>query len=241
MGAPACPVAFEGVEFSYRGTAVLKGVDLTVVEGEMCAIIGDNGAGKSTMARLVIGEAVPARGRVSLFGANPARFRDWKRVGYVPQLAPTSIERFPATVLELVLASRSVGAARILPPGRAARTSALDMLEQVGMAGYSKRLVRELSGGQLQRVRLACALVSAPDLLVLDEPANGLDAESRQAFYRLVGEAHRERGLTVLMITHDLDALPSLNCRVVELADGRIVGASLHAHACGCVGSTRGE
>lgn len=241
MDAPACSVAFEGVEFSYRGTAVLKGVDLTVAEGEMCAIIGDNGAGKSTMARLAIGEVAPARGSVSLFGANPVRFRDWKRVGYVPQLAPTSIERFPATVLELVLASRSVGAARVLPPSRAARAAALDMLGQVGMEGSANRLIRELSGGQLQRVRLACALVSAPDLLVLDEPANGLDAESRQAFYRLVGQAHREQGLTVLMVTHDLDVLPNLNCRVVELDDGRIVEAFLYAHACGCVGSTRGK
>ena len=111
---------------------------------------------------------------------------------------------------------------RFRPASRSFRDAALSALEAVDMAPFSKRLIRELSGGQLQRVRLACALVGAPDLLVLDEPVNGLDKESRAKFYGLVRRAHDEAGIAVFLITHDLDALPSLGCSVMRLEEGVI-------------------
>ena len=87
------------------------------------------------------------------------------------------------------------------------------------MRTFTTRIIRELSGGQLQRVRLACALVSNPELLILDEPTTGLDKDSRDHFYELVREAHAARNLAVLLITHDMAALDALACRVVEVSD----------------------
>ena len=216
------PVVFDDVTFSYRGTDVLRGVSFSIEAGAMRALVGDNGAGKSTIARIIVGEATPRSGVARLFGVAPERFEDWARVGYVSQLAPTAIGRFPATVLELVRASQHASMPRFRPASRSFRDAALSALEAVDMAPFSKRLIRELSGGQLQRVRLACALVGAPDLLVLDEPVNGLDKESRAKFYGLVRRAHDEAGIAVFLITHDLDALPSLGCSVMRLEEGVI-------------------
>lgn len=216
------PVVFDDVTFSYRGTDVLRGVSFSIEAGEMRALVGDNGAGKSTIARIIVGEAPPRSGVARLFGVVPERFEDWARIGYVSQLAPTAIGRFPATVLELVRASQHASMPRFRPASRSFRDAALSALDAVDMASFSKRLIRELSGGQLQRVRLACALVGAPDLLVLDEPVNGLDKEGRAKFYGLVRRAHDEAGIAVFLITHDLDALPSLGCSVMRLEEGVI-------------------
>ena len=215
------PVVFDDVTFSYRETDVLRGVSFSIEAGEMRALVGDNGAGKSTIARIIVGEATPRSGVARLFGVAPERFEDWARVGYVSQLAPTAIGRVPAPVLELVRASQHASMPRFRPASRSFRDAALSALEAVDMAPFSKRLIRELSGGQLQRVRLACALVGAPDLLVLDEPVNGLDKESRAKFYGLVRRAHDEAGIAVFL-THDLDALPSLGCSVMRLEEGVI-------------------
>lgn len=212
------PVALHDVRFSYRGMEVLRGASASVGAGEVCALVGDNGAGKSTIARLVVGELVPDEGTVELFGQNPLRFRDWQRVGYVPQLPSEAVARFPASVLELVDASQYATGRQL--GRRARRERSGDALARVGMRDVGQRLVRELSGGQLQRVRLACALVGDPCLLVLDEPTSGLDAESRAVFYRLVGEAHRERGMAVLLVTHELAPLEGLGARVVRVVDG---------------------
>ena len=212
------PVALHDVRFSYRGTEVLRGASVSVDAGEVCALVGDNGAGKSTIARLVVGELAPDAGTVELFGQNPLRFRDWRRVGYVPQLPSEAVSRFPASVFELVDASQYASGRGL--GRRARRERSEDALARVGLRGVGPRLVRELSGGQLQRVRLACALVGDPCLLVLDEPTNGLDGESRAVFYRLVGEAHRERGMAVLLVTHELEPLEGLGARVVRIADG---------------------
>ena len=218
MSASSRPVTLQDVRFSYRGTEVLRGVDLELDDGQICALVGDNGAGKSTIARLVVGELAPDSGSVRLFGQSPARFRDWGLVGYVPQLPPEAISRFPASVLELVDASQYSMGRRA--SGRERRARSEEALARVGLAAYGRRIIRELSGGQLQRVRLACALVGDPRLLVLDEPTNGLDRESRSIFYQLVADAHDERGLAVLLVTHDLAPLGELGCRVVEIADG---------------------
>lgn len=212
------PVSLRDVTFSFRGTPVLAGLSMDVDEGQICVLVGDNGAGKSTIARLAMGELTPDEGRVRLFGEDPTHFRDWGLVGYVPQLPSEAVSRFPATVLELVSASQYLGSRRL--GRREVRRRALEALASVEMEGYAGRLIRELSGGQLQRVRLACALVGDPHLLVLDEPTNGLDAESRETLYRLVAEAHARRGIAVLLVTHDYAPLRAMDCRVVEISGG---------------------
>ncbi len=238
MSAGSRLITLQDVRFSYRGTEVLRGVDLELDDGQICALVGDNGAGKSTIARLVMGELAPDSGSVRLFGQSPESFRDWGMVGYVPQLPPEAVSRFPASVLELVDASQYSCGRRA--SGRARRARSEEALARVGLAAYGRRIIRELSGGQLQRVRLACALVGDPRLLVLDEPTNGLDKESRRIFYQLVADAHDERGLAVLLVTHDLAPLGELGCRVVKIADGVAVERSADDGA-GGAGSAGGS
>lgn len=244
-------ISLKNVSFSYREAPVLENVTLTVPRGEICALIGDNGAGKSTLARLVIGEFIPSSGTAELFGTPATKFKDWELVGYVPQIPAEATNRFPASVLELVDASQYARAKKERLSGKERRSRSLEALELVGMSTFTTRIIRELSGGQLQRVRLACALVSNPELLILDEPTTGLDKESRDHFYSLVREAHVSRDLAVLLVTHDMAALDVLACRVIEVADhgaremaGRGHGESHCAehgsHCCGRHAQDRG-
>lgn len=217
------PVSLQKVGFSYGGAPVLDGISLLLEPGELAVVTGENGAGKSTLLRLVLGELAPAAGEVRLFGRDPMRFRDWARVGYVPQRTVAAYGQFPANVEEVVCANLYSRARRLLPFGRGERQRAREALELVGMAGMEGRMLGELSGGQLQRVLLARALVSDPELLVLDEPTSGLDAEAAAGFVELLRRLRsRDDRLAVLMVTHDLARLRNLGARVLRLEGGRL-------------------
>ena len=229
-------VELVGVRFSYGSVSVLRGVDLRLGPGELCVLVGANGAGKSTIVRLVLGDLAADAGDVRLFGG-PASGAQIRAVGYVPQRVPAAYDHFPATVREVVAASvvRRTGgddpvglagaelarawASRRLS-GRSARARVAAALHETGVGELSSRMIGRLSGGQLQRVMLARALVNGPRLLVLDEPTTGLDAESVAAFYRTVERRRRERGVAVLLVTHDLVHVPSLCGRVMLLDNG---------------------
>ncbi|SES73086.1 zinc transport system ATP-binding protein [Olsenella sp. KH3B4] len=216
------PVELLGVRFSYGREEVLRGVDLSLGPGEVCSLMGDNGAGKSTIARLAIGELRPTAGVVRLFGESPSSFGRWDLVGYLPQLPPEAVSRFPATALELVSAFQGAGARRRRSSRTQRREWSLHALERVGMAGHAARMIRELSGGQLQRVRLACALANGPRLLVLDEPTTGLDRESREELCALVAAAHSSSGLAVLLVTHDQEVIGGLGGSVLVVENGLV-------------------
>lgn len=218
-----CLLEMVNVSYSYRHTPVLHNVNIHVHMHEIVALVGDNGAGKSTIAKLAVGEKAPDSGRVELFCENPQHFSAWQHVGYVSQLVPGAVQGFPASVLELVMESEYAGLfSRKRLSAAVRKERARQALERVGMLGYEKRLLRELSGGQLQRVRLAAAMVGNPELLVLDEPTTGLDKTARDEFYALVAQAHETSNVAVLMVTHDLSALQTLNCRVLEVSEGTV-------------------
>ncbi|MDX6263067.1 MAG: zinc transport system ATP-binding protein, partial [Kribbellaceae bacterium] len=163
------------------GRLVLRGVDLRIRAGEVVAVLGTNGSGKSTLIKTVVGLLPAARGEVRLFGTPVPRFRQWNRIGYVPQRI-TAAGGVPATVAEVV-SSGLLSKRRLFRPLKAADRAAVDeALEIVDMADRRKDGVAELSGGQQQRVLIARALVSDPDLLILDEPTAGVDLASQDIF-----------------------------------------------------------
>ena len=168
-------------------------------------MIGPNGAGKSTLLKLLLGELSPSSGAVRLLGQDTARFRNWRRLGYVPQDGLARHTDFPASVEEVVLANLSgeIGLFRFPRPEHRERVR--QALELVGMAGYGRRLIGALSGGQRQRVLLARALISRPEVMLLDEPTSGMDLQSGENFYRLLAGLNRDHGLTILMVSHDVD------------------------------------
>jgi len=205
----------EGVTFGYTASPVVEDVSLTVEPGEYVGIIGPNGSGKSTLLRLLLGLHEPDSGEVRLLG-HPARaFRERERVGYVAQDVTENTARMPITVEEVVLMGRfpHAGFGRI----RAAdRERAREALDTVGIDHLADRRITRLSGGQRQRAYIARTLASEADLLVLDEPTVGVDAESVAAFFDLLGDLNDD-GMTVVLVEHDVGAVLEHASRVVCL------------------------
>ncbi|WP_435196025.1 metal ABC transporter ATP-binding protein [Natronomonas sp. EA1] len=202
------------VTFGYTSSPVLEDVSLAIDAGEYVAIVGPNGSGKSTLMQLILGLHRPDEGTVRLFGEPAHEFDDGARVGYVAQQASAAKE-MPITVREVVAMGRfpHVGFGRLDAADHAIVDEAL---ETVGMTAFADRRVTQLSGGQRQRAFIARALAGEADLLVLDEPTVGVDAESVEAFYDLL-DALNEDGITVLLIEHDLRAVTDHAERVVCL------------------------
>ena len=196
-------VEIEKVSFRYGEVSVLEDIDLTVEPGDFLGIIGPNGSGKTTLLRIMLGLLAPTGGQVRLFGHPPASLKQWGRLGYVPQKA-TFDPSLPVTVGEVV-ASGLVATMGLLRRVRAAeRRRVGDVLTQVGMTAYAAARVGALSVGQQQRVLIARALVSDPELLILDEPTGGVDPEAQTNFYALLHHLNREREVTLILVSHDI-------------------------------------
>jgi zinc transport system ATP-binding protein len=231
----------EGVGFSYGPDVVLDHVSLSIAPGEFAALVGPNGSGKSTLLRILLGLLPAQRGTVRLLGVAPDRLRERWRIGYVPQ-RPALARDLPASVEEVVQAGR------LARTGWRRRLTATDRdevthaLESVALVDVRRRRVRELSGGQQQRAFIAKALVAQPDLLVLDEPVAGIDADSQRRFRDSLVHLVTDHGTAVLLVSHELGAVADDLDRVVVLRGGRVsfdgtpadlaaTGVSLGVHA----------
>jgi len=202
------------------GRPVLRGVDLTVRRGEVVALLGPNGSGKSTLVRSLMRLVPVAQGEVSLFGTPVDRFKDWRRIGFVPQrLSATS--GVPASVWEVVASGRLSRRPLLHPLRKRDRVAIRDAISAVGLGDRAQDGCSTLSGGQQQRALIARALAGEPDLFVLDEPTAGVDLQSQQAFADALAELVR-RGATILLVAHELGPLAPLIDRTVVLRDGRI-------------------
>ncbi len=197
MNTPA--IETRSLSVRMRDRLALDGVTVVVPEASFTAVIGPNGAGKSTLLRALLGLVPVSRGIVRLFGEAPEKISPM-RIGYVPQIK-TLDTSFPARALDLVVS----GLRRRWPwrPSREERDQAREALDLVGAGHLTNRTLAQLSGGELQRVYLARCLVRKPQLILLDEPASGMDATAEADMYHIL-EAHPEQtGATVLMVTHD--------------------------------------
>ncbi|WP_457972998.1 metal ABC transporter ATP-binding protein [Arthrobacter sp. D1-17] len=201
---------------------ILHGIDLTVTDGEVVALLGANGSGKSTLVKALTGIVPITSGHAEVYGADVTAARrsvPWSRVGYVPQrMGPSS--GVPATAVEVVASGLLDG--RRLRPGRGARRKSLEALDQVGLLDRAHDSVQVFSGGQQQRVLIARALVRDPDLIILDEPLAGIDRASKEALALTLGQM-QTKGTTILVVLHELGELHGLIGRAVVLRHGRIV------------------
>ncbi|MBB5925098.1 metal ABC transporter ATP-binding protein [Streptomyces echinatus] len=213
-------VALRGVTAELGARPVLRGIDLTVGRGEVVALLGANGSGKSTAIRTIIGQVPASGGTVELFGTPRRSFRDWARVGYVPQRT-TAAGGVPATVAEIVSSGR-LSRTRFGVFRKADREAVRHALELVGLADRAKDSVTALSGGQHQRVLIARALVAEPELLIMDEPMAGVDLASQEVLARTLRQ-QVEVGTTVLLVLHELGPLEPLIDRAVVLRDGCVL------------------
>jgi zinc transport system ATP-binding protein len=216
------PLALEFREVAYayeRGDEVLRDVDLSVEAGELVAIAGPNGGGKTTLVRLALGLIAPRRGRVLIFGEPAHSYRSRADLAYLPQRSQLGTEA-PATVREVVTAGRLARAGIFGPLGRSHRAAVSDAIERVGLSPVADRPLARLSGGQQQRAFIAKALAGEPSLLVLDEPTTGVDAEAQEALAGLLERLHRDLEVTVLYVSHEFGAIERYVERLVLVRGG---------------------
>jgi zinc transport system ATP-binding protein len=206
----------EGVRFSYAGAPVLEDVSLTLRRREFVALVGPNGSGKSTLLRVLLGLLRPEAGTVRLLGKEPDLLPEPWRVGYVPQ-RPALARDLPATVEEIVSAGRLPRRGWWRRLTQADRKAVEHAMSSVALLDLRGRRVSELSGGQQQRAFIAKALTSEPDVLILDEPVAGVDAESQRLFRDSLTHMIEEHDAAVLLASHELGAVASDLTRVVVL------------------------
>lgn len=208
------------MRFSYDGTTILDDVSLSVGSGEFVALVGPNGSGKSTLVRILLG-LLPSPGEVHLFDRPLDRFDEWWRVGYVPQRPMLAGDQV-ASVEEVVSSGRLGKRGWWRRSTRGDREAVGHALESVALEHLRRRRIGSLSIGQQQRVFIARAFASEPELLVLDEPIAGVDAESQRRFRESLTHTIEDHGTGVLLVSHELSAVSEDLDRVVVLK-GRVV------------------
>lgn len=211
----ASVLSADHVSYAYAADTVVQDVTLTVQRGEFVALAGPNGSGKTTLIKLLLGLLRPRSGRVELFGSEPSKLRERWRLGYVPQ-RPALAGDLPATVTEIVATGRLARR----PWGRRSRDDRQAVehaLDVVGLTNLRARRVSDLSGGQQQRTFIARALASDPELLVLDEPVAGVDAEAQKLFRDALVHHVRVHGGSVLLVSHELGAVAEDLDRVIVI------------------------
>lgn len=199
----------------YKSKIIWENANFSVNPGEFVAILGPNGAGKTTLFRLLLGLAKPAKGALSVFGETPLRGNS--KIGYIPQQHQID-EDSNIDAVEFV---------RIGIDGHK-KEAAMDALKRVGAEDLTHRSLGALSGGELQRVFLAQALIGDPELLLLDEPLSSLDIKRESDFVQLINDVVRSRGVTVLFIAHNINPLLPVLDRVIYVANGRIASGKPH-------------
>ena len=202
------------------GRPVLRGVDLTVDAGEFVALMGANGSGKSTLVRTLVGLRQLTAGELRLYETPMARFRDWHRIGYVPQRT-SAVSGVPASVREVVASGRLTHRRLLRRLGAADRAAIDDALQVVGLAERADDGIAHLSGGQQQRALIARALAGKPDLFLLDEPTAGVDLPNQVALADTLRRL-KARGATIILVAHELGPLAPLVDRAVVMRDGRV-------------------
>jgi zinc/manganese transport system ATP-binding protein len=212
-------VRFDHVSAGYDSQPVLRDIDLSIARGGFVGIVGPSGAGKTTLLRAMVGAVPRLTGTVSI-GGRPVGFGSTPNVGWVPQLE-TVDWNFPATVREVVLMGRWSNRPWLPWASQSDQQKVDGLLERLGIGGLGDRHIRSLSGGQQQRVFLARAMVSDPDLLLLDEPTSGVDIKTRDDILHLLADLNQD-GMTVVLTTHELNSVAA-HLPWVVCVNGRVI------------------
>lgn len=200
-------IEVENISFSYGDNEVLSGITFDVHQGDYLGVIGPNGAGKTTLLKIILGLLKPSAGSIKLFGQKLEDFKNWEKIGYVPQKATNFDPNFPSTVHEVVIMGRYAKRGLFSRVRQEDHQKALKALEQVEMGEFHNRLIGDLSGGQQQRVFIARALAAEPEVIFLDEPTVGVDQKTRAEFYDLLKKLNENLGLTLVLISHDIEMI----------------------------------
>lgn len=202
----------------YDGRAITQAFDFSVHTGDYLCIVGENGSGKSTLIKTLLRLQTPISGSIETGDGLQAN-----EIGYLPQ--QTAVQRdFPASVREIVI-SGCQGRCGLRPfYNRKEKALAAEMMHKLGLDGMEKRCYRELSGGQQQRVLLARALCATQKILLLDEPVAGLDPKVTAEMYHMIDDLNKQDGITIIMISHDMDAALHYASHILHIGDTSFYG-----------------
>lgn len=222
-------VELEDVSYSVEHKSVIEHLSFSILQRDFVGLIGANGAGKTTLLKMIVGLLTPTGGEIRMFGIPHHRFKDWERIGYVPQ-SNSFNPLFPATVKEVVLSGLYGRKKMFRRIRRADMHKCEDALHVMGIEDLADRKIGQLSGGQQQRVFLARSLINSPDMLILDEPTIGIDAETQHDFFHMIRHMHQHHHITFLMVSHDLEMMRSyLGSKPVHSA-GKLEFYVKHSH-----------
>ena len=200
-------ISVTGLEYRIGTQEVLSDISFEIEQGDYVAVIGPNGGGKTTLIKALLGLVTPTKGSIKIFGKEIGQFKEWHRIGYVPQNVSQFDSNFPLSVYETVSLGLAAKKSWFSFLNDEDRRKIESVLEMASITDLREKNLSELSGGQRQRVMIARALVSKPDILILDEPSTGVDIASQKKFYRFLRKLNTENHLTIVFITHDLGVI----------------------------------
>lgn len=231
-GQPHCHdsiISIEDVTFRYNNRNVIDHLNFTVLQRDFVGLIGSNGAGKTTLLRMIVSLIQPDQGTIRLFGQPLSQFKDWERIGYVPQKNSFN-PLFPATVREVVLSGVYGKKKLFRRVNKQDLQKCEDAMHALSIEDLADRRIGQLSGGQQQRVFLARALINNPDLLILDEPTVGIDSETQDNFFHMIRHMHQHHNITFLMVSHDIDMMYSYLGHEPAITSGKLKFFVKHSH-----------
>ena len=216
-------ISIKNVSFSYSGGVnVLENLSFDIYKKDFIAIIGANGSGKSTLLKLILKELNPSDGEIFISSTNIKNFKEWDTIGYVPQINAGNIPGFPITALEIVTLNlyNKMGFFKF------SRKSHIELakraLSQVNMLDFANTPMNKMSGGQQQRIMIAKSLINNPKILIFDEPTTGIDKESKDQLFKILTHLNRIHGITILLVTHELEIMKDNLTKVVEIRDKKV-------------------
>ncbi len=197
----------KNLSYSASGQEILSNISLEIFNSEYIAIIGPNGGGKTTLIRMLLGLDKPTKGEVKIYGKRLKNFKEWNKIGYVPQRASHVDVNFPATVLDIVRMGRTSKRKLFSRESQEDKEAVYDAMFKMDVLDLQDKMIGRLSGGQRQRVMCARALASKPEILILDEPNTGVDMVSKNRFYALLSKLNKDAKITIVFITHDIGVI----------------------------------
>ena len=215
-------IEIKNLKFGYNENQILKNVNLNLDEGDFAVISGKNGSGKSTLIKLILGELKKDKGIIKLFDIDMEDFKNFDKIGYVPQVNEAIKVAFPVSAREYVGLNLYKEFSIFNTITKKSKSKIENTFSTLKIKDLIDRPFNKLSGGQAQRVMIARALVNNPDILILDEPTVGIDQKSKENFLDLLVHLNTHHNISILMITHEMEILGDYVDKVFKLKDGAI-------------------
>lgn len=222
-------IEIKDLGFDYGEGWVFHKLNLEIGEGDFVAVIGANGAGKSTLLKMLANVIVPTIGNITYYGTPISEFKNWERIGYVPQNPGRQQRNFPISVREVVGLGLLNGSSMTHHFNGQDKAAINEIMERFNLMDLRYRKIGDLSGGQQQRVFLARAMVKQPKILLLDEPATGIDTAAKIDLYAMLKKINREQGVTIVMVSHDLELAADAAQNALCLDHGICFWGEVHA------------